>query len=179
MGQAEGTEAAKIDYSPFPQLMSAKSLNPLLRGLSALVLLLTVARAAPVTATVVEKKNPLKTMADKAAGAPTEPVEVVPVPLPEPPPTLYPVKVAAATPAPAAPAPTAKKPEFSTGEKPNLLLAKRTERRFTKLREWAARLDAKKAALKTPLQIEAFNEEAAKYHAELTAARQEAALAQK
>ena len=105
---------------------------------------------------------------------------------------------AAATPAPAAPAgakiavPPAvaavepeeavklrKLPVLSTGEKADQLLTKRTERRFAKLREWSAKLNAKKAALKTPLQIEAFNEEAKKYHAELAEARAEAASAQK
>ena len=105
---------------------------------------------------------------------------------------------AAATPAPAAPvgakiavAPAVaavepeeavklrKLPVLSTGEKADQLLAKRTERRFAKLREWSAKLNAKKAALKTPLQIDAFNEEAKKYHAELAEARAEAAAAQK
>ncbi len=65
--------------------------------------------------------------------------------------------------------------ELSTGEKADQLLAKRTERRFAKLREWSAKLNAKKATLKTPLQIDAFNEEAKKYHAELAEARAEAA----
>ncbi len=68
-----------------------------------------------------------------------------------------------------------KLPLLSTGEKPDQLLAKRTERRFAKLREWSAKLNAKKATLKTPLQIEAFNEEAKKYHAELAETRAEAA----
>ena len=85
-------------------------------------------------------------------------------------------KVAAA-PAPEEPVALRKLPELSTGEKPDLLLAKRTARRFAKLNEWSARLNAKKATLKTPLQIEAFNEEAGKYHAELAEARAEAAAA--
>ncbi len=72
-----------------------------------------------------------------------------------------------------------KLPEFSTGEKADQLLARRSERRFAKLREWSARLNAKKAKLKTPLQIEAFNEEAKKYHVELAEVRAEAAQAQK
>ena len=101
---------------------------------------------------------------------------------------------AAATPAPAAPAGAKiaaapavaaaepedpvklrKLTELSTGEKADQLLAKRTERRFAKLREWSAKLNAKKATLKTPLQIDAFNEEAKKYHAELAETRAEAA----
>ena len=100
-----------------------------------------------------------------------------------------PAVVAAATPAPGAPvvakavadeAPALRKlPELSTDEKADQLIAKRTERRFAKLREWSAKLNAKKATLKTPLQIEAFNEEARKYHAELAEARAEAAAAQK
>ena len=72
-----------------------------------------------------------------------------------------------------------KLPVLSTGEKADQLLAKRTERRFAKLREWSAKLNTKKAALKTPLQIDAFNEEARKYHAELADARAEATAAQK
>ena len=62
-----------------------------------------------------------------------------------------------------------------TGERPDLLLPKRVEKRRVKLVEWAARLNAKRASLKTPLQIESFNEEAKKYHAELADARREAA----
>ena len=76
-------------------------------------------------------------------------------------------------------APLKKLTELATGEKPDLLLAKRSERRFAKLREWSAKLNAKKGTLKTPLQIEAFNEEAKKYHTELTEARAEAAALQK
>ena len=72
-----------------------------------------------------------------------------------------------------------KLPVLSSGEKADQLLAKRTERRFAKLREWSAKLNAKKAALRTPLQIDAFNEEAKKYHAELAEARAEAASVQK
>ena len=62
-----------------------------------------------------------------------------------------------------------------TGEKADLLLPKRVEKRRVKLVEWANRLNAKRGTLKTPLQIEAFNEEAKKYHAELADARREAA----
>ncbi len=140
------------------------------------------AAAAPEPAPVAEKKNPLKAMVDRATTAPSEPDPIVPVPLPEPPPTLDPAKAAVTIAAPATPVatmPTVKTPEVSSGEKPDLLLAKRSERRFAKLREWAARLDAKKAKLKTPFQIEAFNEEAAKYHAELAAARLESVRAGK
>ena len=81
----------------------------------------------------------------------------------------------AATAEPDEPVKLRKPPLLSIGEKPDQLLAKRTERRFAKLREWSAKLNAKKAALKTPLQIEAFNEEAKKYHAELAETRAEAA----
>ena len=65
---------------------------------------------------------------------------------------------------------------LATGEKPDLLLPKRVEKRRAKLVEWAAKLNAKRATLKTPLQIEAFNEDAKKYHAELADVRREAAL---
>lgn len=85
-----------------------------------------------------------------------------------------PAPVPAAAPAEAETITLRKLPELSPGERPDLLLAKRTERRFAKLKEWSARLNAKKATLKTPLQIEAFNEEAGKYHAELAEARAEA-----
>ena len=101
--------------------------------------------------------------------APATPLVARPAPAPIPPP------VPAAAAVPAEPTGLHKLPELSTGEKPDLLLAKRTERRFAKLNEWSARLNAKKATLRTPLQIEAFNEEAAKYHAELAEARAEAA----
>ena len=101
--------------------------------------------------------------------APATPIVARPAPAPIPPP------IPAAAVVPEEPTGLRKLPELSTGEKPDLLLAKRTERRFAKLNEWAARLNAKKATLKTPLQIEAFNEEAAKYHAELAEARAEAA----
>ena len=100
---------------------------------------------------------------------PSAPIVARPAPAPIPPP------VPAAAAVPAEPTGLRKLPELSTGEKPDLLLAKRTERRFAKLNEWSARLNAKKATLRTPLQIEAFNEEAAKYHAELAEARAEAA----
>jgi hypothetical protein len=159
----------------------------LLAAASAWYLLLgPSASAAPTPAP--KKKNPLATMVDKAVGkdaetALAETSEVVPLPMPELPPTLddrpasLPASAAAvATPAPRPVAATvpSKPPEIS-----DPLLAKRIERRFAKLREWAGKLEAKKATLKTPFQIEAFNEEAAKYHADLTAAREEAAAAAK
>ncbi len=65
-----------------------------------------------------------------------------------------------------------------SGERPDLLLTKRVEKRRVKLVEWAAKLNAKRGTLKTPLQIEAFNEEAKKYHAELADARREASSSQ-
>lgn len=68
--------------------------------------------------------------------------------------------------------------EFPTSEKPDQLLARRAERRFAKLRAWSAKLNEKRATLKSELQIGAFNEEAKKYHAELNEARLEAAEAQ-
>jgi hypothetical protein len=77
----------------------------------------------------------------------------------------------AAAPAPAAPPPVAAAP----GIKPDPLLAKRVEKKFAKLQTWAAKLNQKRTTLKTPLQIEAFNTEAAKYHSELAEARAEAA----
>ncbi len=79
--------------------------------------------------------------------------------------TPAPKPVAKATPVPAPP------------EKPDPLLAARVKKRFAKLEKWAADLNARRTKLKTPLQIEAFNVEAAKYHAELVAARQEAGTA--
>jgi len=79
-------------------------------------------------------------------------------------------KVTAAS-APASPPAVA----AATEEKTDPLLAKRVERRFAKLQTWAAKLNQKRATLKTPLQVEAFNVEAAKYHAELAEARAEAA----
>ncbi|MEA3211508.1 MAG: hypothetical protein QOE70_4565 [Chthoniobacter sp.] len=88
-----------------------------------------------------------------------------------------------ATPAPKAIPPRATPPPAATPVparpveegKPDPLLTARVKRRFAKLEKWAADLNQKRGNLKTPLQIEAFNEEAAKYHAELTAARVEAA----
>ena len=47
--------------------------------------------------------------------------------------------------------------------------------RFVKVQQWADGLAQKRAALTSADQIKAFNAEAAKYHAELTAARAEAA----
>ncbi len=86
-----------------------------------------------------------------------------------------------AAPAPATPAPKpstkpAATPAPSSQEKPDPLLATRTRKRFAKLEKWAGELNAKRDRLKTPLQIEAFNVEAAKYHAELVAARAEAGI---
>lgn len=75
------------------------------------------------------------------------------------------VQPAAATPPPAMASPSAK---FDPA------LAAKVRTRFAKLEEWAAKLSAKRAKLKGKKQIEAFNEEAAKYHAELKAARAEA-----
>ena len=60
-------------------------------------------------------------------------------------------------------------------EKPDLLIAKRVERRFANLQIWANKLAVKRTTLKTKIQIEAFNEEAAKYHTELASAKVEAA----
>ena len=82
---------------------------------------------------------------------------------------------AAPSPAPSDDPPLRKLTVLSTGEKADQLLAKRSEKRFAKLRDWSAKLNAKKATLKTPLQIDAFNEAAKKYHAELAEARAEAA----
>ena len=128
---------------------------------------------------VADGKAALYAMAGGAAKwsvALAAPAPAVPAPVPAAPAV---VKVAA-VPAVVAPEPEEsvklrKLPVLSTGEKADQLLAKRTERRFAKLREWSAKLNAKKAALKTPLQIDAFNEEAKKYHAELAEARAEAA----
>ena len=97
------------------------------------------------------------------------------VALATPAPTVAPAGVKVAAAVAEEPVKLRKSPELSTGEKADQLLAKRSERRFAKLREWSAKLNAKKAALKTPLQIDGFNEEAKKYHAELTEARAEAA----
>ena len=47
--------------------------------------------------------------------------------------------------------------------------------RFVKLQQWADELGRKRATLAAPKAIKAFNIEAAKYHAELNAARLEAA----
>ena len=60
-------------------------------------------------------------------------------------------------------------------EKPDLLISKRVERRFANLQTWANKLSVKRTTLKTRIQIEAFNEEAAKYHTELASAKVEAA----
>jgi hypothetical protein len=81
----------------------------------------------------------------------------------------------AATPAPkvaATPVPT---PASAPQEKSDPLLAARVKKRFAKLEKWAGELSEKRGKLKTTLQIEGFNVEAAKYHAELMAAREEAA----
>ncbi|HEX8294732.1 MAG TPA: PQQ-binding-like beta-propeller repeat protein [Chthoniobacteraceae bacterium] len=89
--------------------------------------------------------------------------------------------VAAVVPAAVAkPAPTPKlaaKPVAATPppEKPDPLLTARVKKRFAKLEKSAADLHARRDKLKTALQIEAFNESAAKYHAELAEARAEAA----
>src|SRR6266853_797023 len=83
---------------------------------------------------------------------------------------------ATATPAPkAAPKVAAATPAPAPQEKADPLLVARSKKRFAKLEKWAAELNEKRGKLKTPLQIEAFNQEAAKYHAELAAARAEAA----
>lgn len=79
--------------------------------------------------------------------------------------TPAPKSIAKATPTPA-PTP-----------QPDPLVAARVKKRFAKLEKWAGELNAKRAKLTTPLQIEAFNVEAAKYHAELVAARAEAGTA--
>jgi hypothetical protein len=81
---------------------------------------------------------------------------------------------AAATPAPKALAKIAATPPPAAPEKPDPLLAARVKKHFAKLEKWAGELNEKRGKLKTPLQIEAFNVEAAKYHAELVAARTEA-----
>ncbi len=47
--------------------------------------------------------------------------------------------------------------------------------RFVRLQQWAEELSHKRGRLGSPAEIKAFNTEAAKYHAELTAARTEAA----
>lgn len=83
----------------------------------------------------------------------------------------------AATPAPQVAKKAASTPPPQAQEKPDPLLAARVKKRFAKLEKWAGELTAKRDRLKTPLQIEAFNVEAAKYHAELVAARAEAGLA--
>lgn len=77
--------------------------------------------------------------------------------------------------APAAPTAKAEPATPAPEEKPDPLLVKRVERRFAKLNEWAEKLNAKRGKLKTPVQIEAFNDEAKRYHAELAEARAEAA----
>ncbi|MGB8168084.1 MAG: PQQ-binding-like beta-propeller repeat protein [Chthoniobacteraceae bacterium] len=82
--------------------------------------------------------------------------------------------VTAATPAPKAPPKPIAAPPPAAQEKPDPLLAARVKKRFAKLEKWAGELNEKRGRLKTPIQIEAFNVEAAKYHAELVAAREEA-----
>ena len=77
---------------------------------------------------------------------------------------------AAATPPPKAPAATP-----APAEPSDPFLAKRVEQRFAKLEAWAAKLKTRRANLKTETQIEAFNADAARYHAELQEARAEAA----
>lgn len=81
---------------------------------------------------------------------------------------------AAAIPAPKPTTKPAAIPAPESQEKPDPLVAARIKKRFAKLEKWAGELNAKRSRLKTPLQIEAFNVEAAKYHAELVAARAEA-----
>lgn len=95
------------------------------------------------------------------AGAPPAPAAIPVAAAPRP----------VATPAPAAPPPIAAAPET----KPDPLMVKRVEKKFAKLQAWAAKLNQKRTTLKTQLQIEGFNTEAAKYHAELAEARAEAA----
>ena len=85
-----------------------------------------------------------------------------------------PPAAAAATPAAKVVAKAAPTPTPVPQEKPDPLLAARVKKRFAKLEKWAAELNEKRSKLKTQLQIDAFNLEAAKYHAELIAARAEA-----
>jgi hypothetical protein len=84
-------------------------------------------------------------------------------------------KTAPATPTPKPIAKSTPPPAAAPQEKPDPLLATRVKKRFAKLEKWAGELNAKRDKLKTKLQIDAFNVEAAKYHAELIAARAEAA----
>ena len=87
----------------------------------------------------------------------------------------------AVRPAPAAPPPppkTTPAPATKSApsrEKSDELEEQQVKRRFAKLEQWAAKLNERRGKLKSPLQTEAFNEEAKRYHAELTAARVQAA----
>jgi hypothetical protein len=97
--------------------------------------------------------------------SPSAPVLATPVPTPTPTPVP-----ASLTISPAA-APARSKGDAQMDD----LLVKRSLRRFDHLREWAAKLSLQRASLKTPLQIQSFNIEAGKYHAELADARAELA----
>lgn len=164
--------------------MSDKALASFLKAVFALVLLLGAAGAWYFT--LGKKPEPAPAAPIAGAVPPVAGGKATPDPRADAA-AKSPAVVAAATPAPGAPvvakavadeAPALRKlPDLSTDEKADQLIAKRTERRFAKLREWSAKLNAKRGTLKTPLQIEAFNEEARKYHAELAEARAEAAAA--
>jgi hypothetical protein len=128
-----------------------------------------VAGAAKWTATLPQS-NALAAL-EQPPAAPAAPAAPVSVPKK----TAPPVKAAAAPSHESDSISLRKLPELDSGEKADKLVQKRVERRFAKLAEWSAKLNAKRATLKTQLQIEAFNEEAQKYHAELADARREAA----
>ena len=92
------------------------------------------------------------------------------------PPSATPPPVPSATPLPVISA-KGTPPESNTKHDPmNQILEARIARRAAKLDAWAAQLNTKRAAkLDTPLKVANFNEEEAKYHAEMAEARAEKA----
>lgn len=131
---------------------------------------------------VTGEKATLYTLADGTAKwsvALHVPLTTAPAATMTPAPTPPPIAAPTPTPQAAKVAVSAQAQPHSAREKTdadmNDLLAKRSQRRFAKLAEWADKLNAKRANLKTQLQIHSFNLEAAKYHAELAEARAEAA----
>lgn len=102
-------------------------------------------------------------LANAPAPAPsTPPVVTRATPVPVPPPAL------------AAPVSRDVKPQVGQGRNHDEELAEaRLKKEFDRLRKWSEALNFKRNTLKTELQTKAFNEEAAKYHAELAAAQAE------
>jgi PQQ-like domain len=80
---------------------------------------------------------------------------------------------------PAPPAKTAARPAEAKSDAMHQMVEARVNRRFAKLEKWAAELQTKRDKLDTPLKIENFKKEQAKYDAELAEARAEMATLNK